>query len=100
RFLVEPPAVFRACLPLRLFRRAQSLQRDAIARDEVLAQVHDAHAAATELANDLVPLAEDGTDIVSRRRRRCGSVGTGSLSTLRHEYRKSLARIAPSLRRV
>ena len=72
RLLLEPPALLGRALAL-LLGRAQALQRDAVARDDVAAQVDDAHAAATELAHDLVALREDGPDLARRALARVSS---------------------------
>ena len=61
RLLAEPPALLGAAS--LLLRRAQALEGHLIARDDVPAQVHHAHAAAAELALDLVALGEDRADL-------------------------------------
>ncbi len=60
-FLVKPPALFGGARS-PFFRRPKPLERDAIAGDDVLAQVDNSHPATAELSNDLVPLREDRTD--------------------------------------
>ncbi len=86
RLLVKPPALLRA--RLALLGRAQALERDAVAGDDVLAQVHDAHAAATELAHDLVAVREDRSDLARRR------AGALVLTCGRHGANASLARLS------
>src|SRR6185312_11087421 len=71
RLLMEPKRLF---LPLRalVVGDAEPLQRDALARREVAAQVDDAHAALAQLANDLVAVREQRPDLalgVGRRHR-------------------------------
>jgi len=55
RLFLEPPRVFGS---RRLARASKELQRDALVEHEVAAQIHHAHAAATELASHLVATGE------------------------------------------
>ncbi len=87
RLLVEPPALLGP--RLALLWRAQALERDTVARDDVLAQVHDAHTAATQLANDLVAVREDRSDLARR------DPGALVLTCGRHGATASLARVPP-----
>ena len=41
----------------------QHLERERLARMHVLDAIHDAHAAATDLAGDAIPPANDGSDV-------------------------------------
>ena len=89
---------------LALLGRAQALERDAVARDDVAAEVDDAHAAAAELAHDLVALREDGPDLARRGARAlllpCGRHGAArrqpQLSVLRAGVRLSRASVRPA----
>ena len=62
--LIKPPALLRAAFPL--LGRTQAFERDAIPGHDVAAQVDDPHAAAAELAHDLVALRQYAPHITRR----------------------------------
>src|SRR5580765_4502925 len=89
---MEPERLFLSLL--RLFvRNAESLQRDALVRCEVAAQVDDAHAALAELAHDLVAPDEERSDLTL-----LGACSWRSGARIGHDDRGTLALRAGFLR--